>query len=183
MFPVGHAVKLKHGDSTSACLVHRPLEVVERPVRPGIARRWNQKRMVHAGLESESASPFVRVFGRAAAPGETDAQPPQNRKRVGVYCIARISETDRARNALLEAPRADGLDLLRQLVEVASIDGQVVACVIADLEPVAVQFGDLRPGHVILFVRGKGKAFRDEKSGRESVFLQHWTDNGIMRRH
>ena len=139
--------------------------------------------MVHARLVSESASPFVWVFGRAAAPGETNAQPLQNRQGARMNRVARIGETARARNALLDTARVDGLDLLSQFVEIAGIDGQVVARVIADLEAVAVQFGNLLPGHVILFVRAEGKAFRDEKGGRETIFLQQRTHYRIMRSH
>jgi len=139
--------------------------------------------MVHARLVSESASPFVRMLGRAAAPRETNAQPLQNRKRARMDRIARIGETGRPRNALLGTARVDGLDLLRQFVEIAGIDGQVVARVIANLEPVAVQFGNLLPRHVLPFVRSEGKTFRDEKGGRETIFLQQRTHHRIMRSH
>src|SRR5439155_8318950 len=125
-FPIRHSMKLKHCDSTTSCLVHGSFEILERPVRPRIPRGRNQKRMVHARLVSESASPFVWVFGRAAAPRETNAQPLQNRKDPWMDRVARIGETGRPRNALLGTARADGLDLLRQLVEIAGIDGQVV---------------------------------------------------------
>ena len=79
--------------------------------------------------------------------------------------VARIGETDRAGNAVFEALRVDRLELPGQLVQIADVHRHVVARVIADLEAVPVQFGDLLPGHVILFVRPKGKTFGDEKRG------------------
>src|SRR2546425_1161686 len=139
--------------------------------------------MVRTRLKRKPTPAFIRAFRRATAPGEANAQPLQNRKRVQVDRIARIGETGRAGNAVFEALRVNRLELLGQLVQITGSHAHVVARVIADLEPVAVQFGNLLPGHVILFVRPKRKTFGDEKGGGESVLLQQRPYHRIMRRH
>ena len=53
------------------------------------------------------------------------------------------------------ALRSDRVDLLLQLRQVGLREAHVVACVIADLEPVMVQSGDLLPRQVVILVRAK----------------------------
>src|SRR5206468_3965782 len=45
-----------------------------------------------------------------------------------------------------------------------------------------VQFLDLLPGHIILLVRAKGESLRDKERGAESVSLQDWPHDRVMRR-
>src|SRR5436309_8085358 len=183
MLVVRHAMKLQDSDLAMARLAHSAFEISHSPVGPRVPGRRNQQGMVHTRLKGKPAPAFIRAFRRAAAPGESNAQPLQNRKGVQVDRIARIGETGWARNAVFEAVRVNRLELPGQLVQITGIHAHVVARVIADLEPVAVQFGNLLPGHVILFVRPKGKTFGDEKGGGESVLLQQRPHYRIMRRH
>src|SRR5438093_13717437 len=106
--------------------------------------------MICGRIESDTAPPIVRVLRRASAPGEANAQPMENWKRAEIDRVPGKSETDRSRNAVLGAAAVDRLELLGQFVQVAGIDGHVVAGVIADLEAVPMQFGNLFPGHVTL---------------------------------
>src|SRR5262245_21767623 len=103
MFAVRHSMKLQHCDSSCPRLVRCSFEVVERPVRSRVTRAGNQERMVQARLISEAASPVIRVFGRAAAPGEPDAEFFKNRECLRGNGISGISETDGSWNVVLSA--------------------------------------------------------------------------------
>jgi hypothetical protein len=95
--------------------------------------------------------------------------------------VAGVGETDRGRDAVLPAPLLDGSHLGRQVVHRLGIDTHVVAGVVADLEPVFVQSGDLVRGHVHGLVGCKVPAFGDEKRRPDSVRLEGRPGHGEVR--
>src|SRR5881394_3040374 len=105
MLIVRHAMKLQDSYLSLARLAHSAFEIGQGPVGTRVPGRRNQQGMVHTGLEGKPTPAFIRPFRRAAAAGEANAKPLQNRNRVRMDRIARIGETDRAGNAVFEAPR------------------------------------------------------------------------------
>ena len=62
MVAVGHAVELDHRDTPVAGLIGGALEVGERPIGPGIARRRNEQRMITTRFVGETAAPLIGVL-------------------------------------------------------------------------------------------------------------------------
>src|SRR5262249_4835785 len=60
-------------------------------------------------------------------------------------------------------------------------DRHVVASVVADLEAVFVELGDLIPGHVVALVGREVEPFGDEEGRAELVFLEQWGRNRRVR--
>jgi hypothetical protein len=178
---IRHAVKLQNRDAASRGLPDGALEVFQCPIRPGISRSRNQQRMVESRLVSETAAPIVRMFRRAAPAGEAEAEFFENRERAWDDGIARIGETDRARDTIFGAADIDRFDLLAQLGERAWRHAQVIAGVVANFETILVQLPDLIPGHVILLIGAERKSFGDEKRGAKAVSLENGPHDGVMR--
>ena len=57
----------------------------------------------------------------------------------------------------------------------------MVAGVVADLEAVAVEAGDLVPGHVVALVRREIEPLGDEEGRAEAVLLEQWGGDGHVR--
>lgn len=51
---------------------------------------------------------------------------------------------------------------------------------VANFKAIAMEFGDLFPGHVIVLVRGKAEPFADEEGGAESKTLQDWANDSVV---
>jgi hypothetical protein len=68
-----------------------------------------------------------------------------------------------------QAPGVDGFELLDGPLRVLGAGGLVVAGVVADLEAVTVELGDVVPGHVVALVRPGVEPSVDERS-REAGF-------------
>ena len=69
--------------------------------------------------------------------------------------VAGIGKAHRFRDAVLLAAGVDRFELLSQFGQRFLGDAHVIARVIADLEAVVVQFGDLLPTEVVALVRRK----------------------------
>src|SRR5262245_59474177 len=132
MLAIRHAVKLQHRDSPRPRLVRGTFEIVQRPVRPRVARRWNQERMVYARFVGKAASPFVRMLRRTSTPGKVKAKFFENGNRAERDRISRESEADGSRDAMLCAASVDGFDLLAQLSDRPGGNTKVVSRVVAD---------------------------------------------------
>ena len=92
MGQVGHAVKLQHGNAARLGLVDGPLEIVERPIRTGIASRGNQQRMIEPRLVGEALSLLVRKLG--SPPRRANLNPAiSGSARPPDRCRCRIGET------------------------------------------------------------------------------------------
>src|SRR4051794_36141441 len=131
-------MELDDGDLAVPGLGHGPLEVLERPGGPRIARRRDEERVVAAGLISKSSSPIIGELGRSTAAGEFDPTVTQERQHVPVQRVARIGKRDRPRDAVLLAPSIDRLDLFPRAPRIFGAGGLVVAGVVADLEAILV---------------------------------------------
>ena len=60
-------------------------------------------------------------------------------------------------------------ELLWQLTKTPVIHHEMVARVISNLKPIAMQLRDFLPGHVVRFVGRKVESLRDEKRRAKSV--------------
>src|SRR5437016_7665742 len=105
--------------------------------------------MVESRLKGEATSFLVGKFGAPAAAGELDPEVLQNGEGLRGNGIARVGETDRVWNAVLLAAFVDRPDLFGEVPDVLVGDPHVVPRVVANLEPVLVQLGDLLPRHVV----------------------------------
>ena len=86
---------------------------------------------------------------------------------------------------MFAAPLVDGFKLFFELSELplqlrwlAWIQTHVIACMVSDLEAVAMQLCDLVPGHIVLLVRLEVKSFSDEESRTKLVLQQNWSHYG-----
>src|SRR5687768_4551670 len=101
MIAIGDAVKLQNGDAPIFRLRHRAFEIVEGPFWAAVAGRRDQQWMIDAWLIRKAAPLFIRIFGRATTPRETDAEFLQYRERFDRERIARPGKRLRARDATL----------------------------------------------------------------------------------
>src|SRR5579872_1718669 len=99
--------------------------------------------MVEPRLVGEAAPLLVGKLRRASAAGEANSQRSQNRQRAGIDAVSGIGKAGRPRQTVLLAAGVDGLDLFLELRQVLPGDRKMIAGVVADLEAVAVQVGDL----------------------------------------
>jgi hypothetical protein len=174
-------MELEHGDTPVVGLLDRPPEVLQRPARPGVAGRGDEQGVVAAGLEGEAAPFLVGVLRQPPAPGELYPQVVQDGQRPHVDPVAGVSEAGRHRDAMLTAANADAADLPRQVAEGVFRDGPVVEGVVADLEAVPVELGDLLPGHVVPLVVAEVKPLGDEEGRAEAQPLQQRPRHREMR--
>ncbi len=135
---VGDAVKLEHGDAATLGLFDRGDEIRERPVRPGVTRRWDQERMIQPRLIGETSPIRIRILGRAAAPGKEDSLPLEDRQGGGVETVSRPGKRYRRRNVSFAATVRDRSNLFGEFVDILLFDSKVVTRVVADLEPVGM---------------------------------------------
>ncbi len=173
MREVGHAVKLQYGDAAELGLVDGPFEILERPGGTSIAGRGNQERMIETRFIREAPAFLVRELGRSATPGKFEPERFENWQRARLDAVARKGEHRRSRQSEFDATVVDRLDLFFQSREVLLVDRHVVAGVVADLEAVPVEMGDLLPGHVVLLVALEIESFGDEERRPEVVLQQN----------
>ncbi len=59
-------------------------------------------------------------------------------------------------------------------------DGEMVAGMVADFETIAVEFGDLFPGHVIRLVGAERDPFGDEEWGAKAEGFEQGTNDSVV---
>lgn len=136
-----------------------------------VAGRRDQERVIAARLVSKAAALLVRKLGCAAPAGELEAERFQDRQCARIDAVAREGKHRRPWQAELGTAVVDRLDLFLQSTQILVRDGHVIAGVVADLEAVPVQMGDLFPGHVVQLVGLKIEALGNEE-GRAEVVLE-----------
>ena len=108
----------------------------------------------------------------SASPGELDPQSVQDGQDVLIQGVAGVGEADGPGDAVSQAPGVDGFESARWSLSGPLLGGFVVAGVVADLEAVAVELGDLVPGHVVALVRREVEPLADEEGRAEAVLLE-----------
>ena len=91
---------------------------------------------------------------------------------VPIQDVAGVGEADGPGDAVSQAPGVDGFELLGCPLRVLGAGGLVVAGVVADLESIPVELGDLVPGHVVALVRREVEPLGDEEGRAEAVLLE-----------
>src|SRR5688572_31043536 len=119
--------------------------------------------MVAARLVGEAVTFVVGVLRSAAPPRPAESKLREPRNRVRIDGVARIREGGRRRDAVRRALRVDRVDLRLDPWQVGLGQAHVVSGVIADLEPITVQLGDLLPREVVLLVRAERESFREDR--------------------
>src|SRR5258708_31224348 len=117
--------------------------------------------MVESRLKGEAASFLVGKFWAPAATGELDPEVLENGEGILGYGIARVGETDRGWDAVRLAPFVERPDLFGEVPDGLVCDPHVVPRVVANLEAVLVQPGDLVPRHVVPLADGHLEPFGD----------------------
>src|SRR5436309_891073 len=128
--------------------------------------------MVESRLKGEAASFLVGKFWAAAATGELDPEIFQNGESILANGIARVGETDRDWDGVRLAPFVERTDLFGDVKGGLVCYPLVVPRVIANLEPILVQLGDLVPRHVVPLVGGHIEPFGDEECRPELKLLE-----------
>src|SRR5205807_5060958 len=108
--------------------------------------------MVEPRLVGEAPALVVGILGGSASPGELDPQAVKDGQDVPIQDVAGVGEGDGPGDAVSQAPGVDGFELLGCPLRILGAGGLVVAGVVADLEAVTVEPGDLVPGHVVALV-------------------------------
>ena len=180
---VGNAVELEDGDATTPPLLRRPTEVLQRPGWPSIAGGGDEQRMIPFRFVGHASARFVGELrlGTPAGPAETHLL--KQRNRPGMDRITRVGEADRLGNAVLQAELVDVGQFLPQAAKHVGADAHMAAGVVAHLEAIPVQLGDLRPGHVVGLVGQEAEALGDEEARPETQFLEQRTHIGVQRGH
>ena len=136
--------------------------------------------MIAARLVRETVAFVVRVLRCTATAREPESQLREHRDGVRIDGVARIRERGRRRDAVRGALSVDRLDLLLDSGQIGLGQAHVVPRVIANLEPITVEFGDLLPREVVVLVRPEGESFGDEEGRAKPVFFQQRTDDGVV---
>ena len=123
------------------------------------------------------------VFGgverlHAAGASEAITATAQDFDGGGTGGVAGVAEARGAGNLVSGALGFDVFDIGGDLGRGLAIDALVVAGVVADFEARFVEFFDLFPGHILLFIGGKIEAFGDEERGIESEFFEEGGHDG-----
>ena len=183
MIAVGDAVKLQDGDATAPPLLHGPAEVLQRPGGSGIAGRGNEQRMIPFRFVGHAPARFVGELRLGAATGPTEPHLLKQRNRPGMDRITRVGEANGLGNAMPQAQLVDMGEFLTQAAEQVGSDAHVAAGVVADLEAIPVQLGDLLPGHVVSLVGQEAEALGDEEGPPEAQVLEQRTHVAMQRGH
>jgi hypothetical protein len=126
--------------------------------------------VVKTRIVGDAAAFLVGVFWGSPAPGEPDLAMTMQGHYVLVQGVAGIVERDGPGNLVSHAPAVDGVELFDALLRVPCTRGFVFAGVITDLESIAVELGDLVPGHEVAIVGRQVEALGDEP--RSSICQQ-----------
>jgi hypothetical protein len=111
-------MKLQDGDLPVFRLRHGALQIIERPERPRVTRRREQKRMVEPWFICDAVAFLVRIFRSSAATGKPESKRLDNFEAAWLDGIARVGKGHRRGNAVLCALRVDGLYLFAKPGEI-----------------------------------------------------------------
>ena len=179
--PQGNAVEADRCDPAVPGLIDGPCEVVEGPLRSGVASGRYQQRMVEAGVVSGAPGPpaGVGVLRVDAPAGEREPLGGDHPDHIGAVVEARVAERGRGGNSVLGAAPLDVCDLGAHLLSGQPRGVEVALGVVADLEPQIVQGPDLVPGHELARVAlVEPEPLADEERGPEAVVAQQRGDAG-----
>src|SRR5207237_9539879 len=123
-------------------------------------------------LIGEAPALIVGILGRSASPGELDPQAVKDGQDVLIQDVAWVGEGDGPGDAVSQASGVDGFELLDRPLRVLGAGGLVVAGVVADLESVTVELGDLVPGHVVALVRREAEPLGNKEGRPKAVLVQ-----------
>src|SRR5262249_42223656 len=102
-------------------------------------------------------------------------------QRVALDSVAWIRKTNGDGDAVFLALDVDPAKLSGQVADIVAGYTDVIASVVANLEAVRVQLGDLFPGHVVSLVDREVEALRDEERRSESVLLEQRSSHREVR--
>ena len=181
MLDVGRAVKLEDGDLPVGRLRRRPASGSRAsrtdgrrpPTEAAADDRGPARRRRRCPARRDT--PARRRAGRSGTRGPPACGCRRDRWR----CRGRRTTTG-VGNAVRGALRVDRVHLLLQPRQVGLLTRHVVARVVADLEAVPVQLGDLFPGEVVLLVGPEREPLGDEERRAEAVLLQQRPDDRVV---
>jgi len=163
-------VKSEHGDFSFLRLSDGGDEVLKFYAWFGVKGLVKEEGFVFGGVE--------RLH--AAGASETITATAKDFDGCGTGGVTRVTETRGAGNLVSCALGFDVFDIGGDLGRGLAIDALVVAGVITDFEARFVEFFDLLPSHVLLFICGKIESFGDEERGIESeLFEEGGNDGGL----
>ena len=168
MLFVGNSVKSEHGDFSFLGLSDGGDEVLKFYAWFGVKGLVEKEGFVFGGVE--------RLH--AAGASEAITATAQDFDGGGTGGVAGVAEARGAGNLVSCALGFDVFDIGGDLGRGLAIDALVVAGVIADFEARFVEFFDLLPSHVLLFIGGKIESFGDEEGGIESEFFEEGGHDG-----
>lgn len=161
-------MKSEHGDFSFLGLSDSGDEVLKFYAWFGVKGLVEEEGFVFGGVE--------RLH--AARASETIAATAKDFDRGGTGGVAWVAEACGAGNLVSGALGFDVFDIGVDLGRGLAIDALVVAGVITDFEACFVEFFDLLPGHILLFIGGKIESFGDEERGIESEFFEEGSHDG-----
>ena len=183
MFAIGDAVELQDCDATAPPLLRGPAEVLQRPSGSGVARRGNEQRMIPFRFVGHTSAGLVGELRLSAPASPAESHLLKQWNRPGMDRIPWVSKAPRLRNTMPHALLVDVGEFLPQSAEKVGANAHMTAGVVADLEAIPVQLGDLSPSHVIGLVGQEAKALGDEEGRPEAQVLEQRTHVAMQRGH